>query len=83
MFEVGKTYSVTMADGSTHFDCEVVAIDGPLVKFRGLSLDAGSRDKETILNTGSREFVSAQPMEKRGAFDANKLLPDLDISKSS
>jgi hypothetical protein len=73
MFEVGKTYSVTMADGTTYYGCEVVAVDGPLVKFRGLALADGDHEKETILNTGSREFVAAQPGGKLGALNISEL----------
>src|SRR5262245_6921103 len=66
MFEVGKFYSVTMADGTTYNNCEVLEVDMPLIKIV-IALEPNDQKQSTILNTGSREFVAAQLSGPPGA----------------
>ena len=57
MFSIGQTYKITMweDDGTTeYFNCTVVEVDMPLVKFDHLGT-------EWVINVSSKAFVSATP----------------------
>ena len=57
MFDVGQTYKIIMHEGeatSERWNCTVVEVDMPLVKF-----DHGGT--EWIVNVSSKDFVSATP----------------------
>ena len=57
MFRLGK-YKITMIEGGEegYLLYEVIAVDGPLIKVR-------RGDQEHIINTTSRNFVSAEAIE--------------------
>jgi len=56
MFEIGRQYRITTDNGvdQSHYSAVVLEVDMPLIKLDRL----GSYE---ILNTASREFVSAKP----------------------
>jgi hypothetical protein len=44
---------------TTYGQCEVIDIEMPLIKVKGMSGDKA--DRLTILNTSSQAFISAEP----------------------
>ena len=68
MFEVGKYYRLKMwepgVDGGTftEYTTRAVEVHLPLVKFRDSNVAGGA---ETIVNTASQSFVSAQLAERQ------------------
>ena len=66
MFEVGKAYHIKMWNGGndngyTEYNTGVViAIDMPLVQFKGSKLSKLMSTPDTIINTASIAFVSAE-----------------------
>jgi len=57
MFEVGKTYSITMWEngGTGYSSWKVLEVDGPLIKVVG-----HDPTKPTVMNTTSDAFVEAE-----------------------
>jgi hypothetical protein len=66
MFEVGKTYTVKMIEGDSEVEyggCEVLEVNLPLIKITGIGSGPVNATRPTILNTCSRNFISASEVE--------------------